>query len=183
VRTRCEKPVTQWARVKRRSAIGMDATYDTPNDGPKLMTEEASRAARHRPQPFRRFRAATGRAGVDAGYLESIQAELVLLREENARLRFERAQQPDADSMIERLKSLSAAQAFDEDHRDAAWHLVSEALVMREVLIDVCKEIGQTTITLQTRLSELALDLPDRVSPPSGHDRGASLASPTASAQ
>jgi hypothetical protein len=51
------------------------------------------------------------------------------------------------------------------------------------VHIDVCKEIGQTTITLQTRLSELTLDLPDRVSPPSGHDRGASLASPTATAQ
>jgi hypothetical protein len=167
----------------------MDATQDTSQDQlataaePELITEEVGRAARHRPQPFRRFRSSGGRSGIDAGYLESVQAELVLLREENARLRFERAQQPDVDSMIERLKALSAAQAFDEDHRDAAWHLVSEALVMREVLIDVCKEIGQTTITLQTRLSELALDLPDRVSTPRGHKRSASLASPSASAQ
>jgi hypothetical protein len=116
-----------------------------------------------RSQPFRRFRSIGGRPGGDDGYLERIEAELALLREENARLRFERAQRPDAGALIERLRDLSAAQPPDEDHRDAAWHLIGEALVMREVLVDVCKEIGQTTITLQTRLSNLGLDLPDRV--------------------
>jgi hypothetical protein len=114
-------------------------------------------------QPFRRLRSIGGRSGVDVGYLERVESELVLLREENARLRLERAQRPDAGSMIERLKTLSADQSPSHDHRDEAWHLVSEALVMRDVLIDVCKEIGQTTITLQTRLSALALDLPDRI--------------------
>jgi len=114
-------------------------------------------------QPFRRLRSIGGRSGVDVGYLERVESELVLLREENARLRLERAQRPDAGSMIERLKTLSADQSPNHDHRDEAWHLVSEALVMRDVLIDVCKEIGQTTITLQTRLSALALDLPDRI--------------------
>ena len=114
-------------------------------------------------QPFRRLRSIGGRSGVDVGYLERVESELVLLREENARLRLERAQRPDAGSMIERLKTLSADQSPTHDHRDEAWHLVSEALVMRDVLIDVCKEIGQTTITLQTRLSALALDLPDRI--------------------
>src|SRR3954454_11991361 len=120
----------------------MEANQDMPQDrlttasGPELMTE----ADGQRPQPFRRFRSSAGRAAGDAGYLESIQSELVLLREENARLRFQRAQPPDADSMIERLKALSVASP-SEDHRDEAWHLVSEALVMREVLIDVCKEI------------------------------------------
>jgi hypothetical protein len=159
----------------------MEANQDMPKDrlttasGPELMTD----AEGQRPQPFRRFRSSAGRAGGDAGYLESIQSELVLLREENARLRFQRAQPPDADSMIERLKALSVASP-SEDHRDEAWHLVSEALVMREVLIDVCKEIGQTMITLQTRLSELGLDLPDRMAPPAAHERHASLASPTA---
>ena len=54
---------------------------------------------------------------------------------------------------------------------------------MREVLIDVCKEIGQTMITLQTRLSELGVDLPDRMTPSAGLDRHASLASPTATAR
>ena len=129
------------------------------------MTDE-SRTARARSQsfqPFQRLRSIGGRSGVDAGYLERVETELVLLREENARLRFERAQRPDAGSMIERLKSLSAAQPPNQNHRDEAWHLISEALVMRDVLIDVCKEIGQTTITLQTRLSDLALDLPERL--------------------
>jgi hypothetical protein len=163
----------------------MEANHDMPQDrlttasGPELMPDMEGQ----RPQPFRRFRSAAGRSGSDAGYLESIQTELVLLREENARLRFQRAQPPDADSMIERLKALSVAQPSSEDHRDEAWHLVSEALVMREVLIDVCKEIGQTMITLQTRLSELGLDLPDRMAPAAGHDRHASLASPTATAR
>jgi hypothetical protein len=162
----------------------MEANHDMSQDrlttasGPELLTDDDQR-----PQPFRRFRSSAGRSGSDAGYLESIQTELVLLREENARLRFQRAQPPDADSMIERLKALSVAQSPSEDHRDEAWHLVSEALVMREVLIDVCKEIGQTMITLQTRLSELGVDLPDRMTPSAGLDRHASLASPTATAR
>ena len=153
----------------------MEANQDMPQD--HLTTAAES----ERPQPFRRFRSSAGRSSGDAGYLESIQSELVLLREENARLRFQRAQPPGAESMIERLKALSVASA-SEDHRDEAWHLVSEALVMREVLIDVCKEIGQTMITLQTRLSELGLDLPDRVAQLAPDDRHSSLASPTASA-
>ena len=145
--------------------------------------EPFPQAEGQRPQPFRRFRSSAARAGVDAGYLESIQTELVLLREENARLRFERAKPPDPDSMIDRLKSLSVAQPPSEDHRDEAWHLVGEVLVMREVLIDVCKEIGQTMITLQTRLSELGLDRPDGVGPSPQHERHASLASPGATAR
>jgi hypothetical protein len=103
------------------------------------------------------------RSGADDGYVERVEAELALLREENARLRCERAQRPDAGSLVQRLRDLSAAQPPNEDHRDAAWHLIAEALVMREVLVDVCKEIGQTTITLQTRLRDLGLDLPDRL--------------------
>jgi hypothetical protein len=165
----------------------MDATQDTSQDqlapgaGPELMTDEANRAERQRPQPFKRFRSIGSRSGVEASHIERIEADLVLLREENARLRFERAQRPDAGSTIERLKALSAAEPPSVDRRDAAWHLISEALVMREVLIDVCKEIGQMTITLQTRLNNLTLDLPDRINPPAAHDRHASLASPPAS--
>jgi hypothetical protein len=136
----------------------MEANQDMPQD--HLTTADDS----ERPQPFRRFRASAGRSGGDAGYLESIQSELVLLREENARLRFQRAQPPGADSMIERLKALSVAQPPSEDTRDEAWHLISEALVMRDVLIDVCKEIGQTAVILQTRLSALTFDQPERMS-------------------
>jgi len=175
----------------------MEASYDTSQDllgkSELMMDDEVNPAERQRSQPFRRFRSIGGRSGADAGYVERIESELVLLREENARLRFERAQRPDAGSMIERLKSLSAAQPPDQNHHDEAWHLVSEALVMRDVLIDVCKEIGQTTITLQTRLSDLALDLPKRIAdvgreqsqwlPPSAPERRIFPASPPGSAQ
>lgn len=162
----------------------MDTSQNTPLD--KLATavespEDAGDAAQ-RTHPFKRFRSIRGQSGTDAGYVERIEAELVLLREENARLRMERAQRPDAGPMIDRLKSLSAAQPPDEDQRDQAWHLIGEALVMREVLIDVCKEIGKTTITLQTRLNDLEIDLPQRVEPMVTHERHTVVA-PLSSAQ
>jgi hypothetical protein len=144
----------------------MEASQQTPEDqlaagaAPELTT---THPGPRRAQPFRRFRSIGGRSGVDAGYVERLETELALLREENARLRFERAQRPDAGSLVERLRALSEAQPHNEDHRDAAWHLIGEALVMREVLVDVCKEIGQTTITLQTRLANLGLELPERM--------------------
>jgi hypothetical protein len=150
---------------------------------PGLATEEAGQAERPRTQPFRRFRSGVGRASTEAEYLSTIQAELTLLREENARLRFERAQRPDAGSMIERLNALSAAQPPSADHRDEAWHLVGEALVLREVLIDICTEIGQTVITLQTRLGNLGIDLPDRAATPAAPERHTTLMSPSASSR
>jgi hypothetical protein len=162
----------------------MEASQQTPEDqlaasaAPEF---ETSHAEPRRSQPFRRFRSIGARSGADDGYVERLEAELALLREENARLRFERAQRPDAGSLVERLRALSAAQPPDEDHRDAAWHLVGEALVMREVLVDVCKEIGQTTITLQTRLSNLGLDLPDRIDLGAAPAPYTSLAPPHAS--
>lgn len=132
----------------------------------ELMTDGVAREVRNRQSPFRRFTSIGGRNGVDAGFLERMEAELALLREENARLRFERAQRPDAGPMIDKLRSLSGTQNVNEDEHDEAWHLIGEALVMRDVLIDVCKEIGQTAITLQTRLSALTPDLPAQASPP-----------------
>lgn len=124
-----------------------------------------------RSHPFRRFASIGTRNGSDAGYLERTEAELALLREENARLRMERAQRPDAGSMVERLRTLSAAPVPEEDVRDEAWHLISEALVMRDVLVDVCKEIGQTAITLQTRLNALTPDLPAHAGPAAQAER------------
>lgn len=162
----------------------MEATQQTPEDqlaagaAPEF---ETSQAEPHRAQPFGRFRSIAGRAGVDHGHVERMEAELALLREENARLRFERARRPDAGSLVERLRALAATTPPDEDHRDAAWHLVGEVLVMRDVLIDVCTEIGQTTITLQTRLSDLGLDLPERLDLADAPVPHASLASPYAS--
>ena len=159
--------------------VGLSEAAPTNGD----QRSEWTPASTHRRTSFRPVRRprATSRSGAsarseharasDARYIESIQAELVLLREENARLRFERVQRPDADSMIEHLKTLSAAQPPDEDDRDDAWHLIGEALVMREVLIDICKEIGQTSITLQTRLNELQPDLPQRDVPPAPQER------------
>ena len=57
----------------------MEANHDMSQDrlttasGPELITDVESQRA----QPFRRFRSSVGRSGSDAGYLESIQSELV----------------------------------------------------------------------------------------------------------
>ena len=53
----------------------------------ELTTDAVAGAQRGRPQPFQpfqRFRAIGVRSHADAGYLERVEAELVLLREENA---------------------------------------------------------------------------------------------------
>jgi hypothetical protein len=148
---------------------GMEASPHAPHDEVAAMTadaflaEDGNQVQSRRLRPFPRFRSIAGRAGVDDGYVERMETELALLREENARLRVERVQRPDAAALIERLRALSSLHPGSEDHRDEAWHLVGEALVMREVLVDVCKEIGQTAITLQTRLGTIGLDLPERI--------------------
>jgi hypothetical protein len=146
----------------------MDSKQSTSGDAAMVESELVmdELADESRRSPFRRFRSVGGRGGADTGYLERIEAELVLLREENARMRLERAQRPDAGSMIDNLKTLSAASAPDEERRDHTWSLISQTVVMREVLLDVCKEIGQTVITLQTRLNELGLDLPESAGAP-----------------
>ncbi|MCA1700269.1 MAG: hypothetical protein LC790_15755 [Actinobacteria bacterium] len=84
----------------------------------------------------------------------------MLLREDNARLRLGQAQTPDAGRLVERLRVLvehcpDGALSGGEDHGDEIWQMLSEATLVRNVLIDVCTEIGQVVVTLQGRLDDL----------------------------
>lgn len=107
--------------------------------------------------PRRRF----GSAGTrhDAAYAISLKDELARLREENALLRAEFSRSTGAQAADE-LLALSGQRSVDQLD-----HIATQAVAMRDDLVEVCKELGQTTITLQTRLHGVRPDLPDHSLP------------------
>jgi hypothetical protein len=105
--------------------------------------------------PLRRLRFASRRPQERDGELDALQADALLLREENASLRVKLEKAPDAGSVIERLRTLTASSAH-EDGEDDAMQLYSEAVVMRNMLVEVCREIGQAMVSLEARLNSLA---------------------------
>ncbi len=113
---------------------------------------------------FPRFRSAVAVAGDHAPTdLDSMEAEIALLREDNARMRIGQAKPPDAGRLVERLRVLAEVKHHGEggplqidDQGDEIWQILSEAMLVRSVLIDVCTEIGQVVLTLQRRLDSMA---------------------------
>lgn len=89
----------------------------------------------------------------DDDALGALQAELALLREENARLKVERQRRPDAGHVVERLREIAAVTGRLDDFGDDAWHVLTETVVIRETLLDVCREIEHAMVNLQNRLS------------------------------
>ncbi len=92
--------------------------------------------------------------------LTGLEAEIALLREDNARLRIAQAQRPDAGSLIARVRAMveqlpDGGDRHPDDQGDEIFHLLSEAIVMRNVLIDVCEEVGRASVTMQGRLEEM----------------------------
>lgn len=103
---------------------------------------------------------------------EALEADALLLREENARLRVKLEAAPDAGAVIERLRALPqpATEPANEDHpadggqadtSEDVWQMLTEVLVMRNSLIEICREIGQVMARLESSLESL--------SPPEGY--------------
>lgn len=95
------------------------------------------------------------RRTIDAALLENGDAELILLREENARLKAERHRVPNMDTLVETVRGIAAASAVAENKGDDAWDVLTEAMVMREILMDVCREMERCMLALQHRLRPL----------------------------
>jgi hypothetical protein len=100
-------------------------------------------------------------AGAEPSERESLEAELALLREENARLKVDAAKPPGPGRAIERLRGVaelaSAPPAASEaDRADEAWQALSEATMLREVLADVCVEVQHAISAVHTRLQAAA---------------------------
>ena len=115
---------------------------------------EGARGERRR----RRRRAAAPVAPVvpaTGGEALALQAELVLLREENARLKAAGHQEPDLGALLERARTLPGVGVGADDRGDEAAQLLVEGMVMRESLLGLCQEIGRSMAVLEARLTAL----------------------------
>jgi hypothetical protein len=88
--------------------------------------------------------------------LVELHAELVLLREENARLKAAEHKGPDIDGLLTRARSLSAVRD-DEDGgaADEATRVLAEGLVIRESLLEICRQIERVMVSFEARLLAL----------------------------
>jgi hypothetical protein len=76
-----------------------------------------------------------------------LHAELALLQEENRRLKSRGA--PDLATMMDRIRR--APQASD-DPVDEAAAMLAESLVIRESLVELCRELRRASTELEARL-------------------------------
>jgi hypothetical protein len=84
-----------------------------------------------------------------------LKLQLMLLREENARLKAARHQPPSAGTMIDRVRMLPTP-ATEAEQADDAWSLLADCLVIREGLDQACVEITRAIESVRDRLETIA---------------------------
>jgi hypothetical protein len=116
--------------------------------------------------PRRRFRRA--RPGdIDAGMSEalaSVHAEVLLLREENSRLKAAQHHRADISRLLGRARSLPSAEVDHDSIEDDSAQLLVDGLVIRESLLEICQEIERSMVAFEARLNALATAAGDRAS-------------------
>jgi hypothetical protein len=108
-----------------------------------------------RPRRFGRRRADFEALEVAGESLGALRAELVLLREENARLKAAPHQPPDIAQLLGRARSRSAARMDDDSLADETTRVLVEGLVIRESLLEICQEIERAMVSFEARLKAL----------------------------
>ena len=92
--------------------------------------------------------------------LEQLEREVALLREENARLKLGR-EHADDRPVNERLRAAFAAASSggeaDGDGEDP-WEVLTECMLLRETMLDACRELERGAAELRTRLETLLVD-------------------------
>jgi len=129
------------------------------------------------PRGRKRFRrvgplAVDDRAGVGES-LASVNAELVLLREENARLKAAQHRRADVSRLLERARSLPSAATDRDGTSDDTAQLLFDGLVIRESLLEICREIERAMVAFEAKLdalADIAIDRP--ASAPADHTHG-----------
>ena len=126
-------------------------------------------SAEDTPRGRRRFRRVAGTLEDDgrpgAGDpLDSVHAELVLLREENARLKAAQHRRADVGRLLDRARSLPAATADSGGASDDTAQLLFDGLVIRESLLEICREIERAMVAFEAKLDALATAAVDRPS-------------------
>jgi hypothetical protein len=86
----------------------------------------------------------------------ALEAEVVLLREENARLKAARHQRQNVGDLLERTRSLRSEGLERGNLADETAQMLVEGLVIRESLIEICHEIERSMVIFEARLDALA---------------------------
>ena len=97
---------------------------------------------------------AAGEGGQDES-LTGLHAEVVLLREENARLNALRHQAADIGRLLSRARSVRSTQADLESVTDDTAQMLVDGLVIRESLLEICQEIERSMVVFQAQLHAL----------------------------
>jgi hypothetical protein len=143
-------------------------------DGPDAAVVAGAEVDVQPPRARRRFRRGRpspldGFAGTDES-VGSLRAEVVLLREENARLKALQHRRSDIGRLLGRARSLPSAEADRESLDDETAQLLVDGLVVRESLVEICQEIERSMVAFEAKLNALASAAGDRSFPPAGAD-------------
>jgi hypothetical protein len=138
---------------------------EAPVAWPPAADDSAYAAASIERRRFWRARqSSVGRAAGGPDPLESLEAELVLLREENARLKASQSQRPELERLLGRARSLPAPEQRRDGVADEAAQMVVEALVIRESLVEICQQIERSMVVFEAKLDALQAATADRPS-------------------
>jgi hypothetical protein len=124
-------------------------------------------------EPRRRFGRRTDRDAegtADPESFATVLAELLLLREENARLKAAQHQRADVSRLIGRARALAAAEPDRDSVSDDVEQLLVEGLLIRESLLEICQEVERSMVAFEGKLNALAAVGAGRSRPPAGHD-------------
>ena len=134
---------------------------------------ERASSAKLTSAPVGRFRRARGDAhpapGDNAAQDElALKLQVMLLSEENARLKSERHRPSDVGTLIDQMRELGDQEGPGEV-LDEAWTMLSECLVIRQGLEQACVEIQAAIAGVRERLGSLTIRLDDVTSAGAGH--------------
>jgi hypothetical protein len=105
---------------------------------------------------FARRRTDDAAANGENDALAELHAEVVLLREENARLKAAEFAGPDIEGLLSRTQRLAEA-SIDHGDSDAdeATRVLIEGLAIRESLLEICRQIERAMSLFEIRLRAL----------------------------
>ena len=99
-----------------------------------------------------RPRAVRGPEGGAAQSLEDALAELVLLREENARLTAAAHEPPNLGRVVARVRSLAGGRIDHDEDGDEVAQMLVDGVVLRESLLEVCRELERSIGAIRASL-------------------------------
>jgi uncharacterized protein involved in exopolysaccharide biosynthesis len=116
----------------------------------------------------RRFGRRRTDAGTEPESIEALRAELLLLREENARLTAAQHRGADVGRVLRHARAaLPAVDPDDDSIADETTRVLIEGLVIRESLLELCQEIERAMVAFEARLT--ALQAPISAARSNGH--------------